>query len=102
MASTKPRSVRVPDELWEASAAEAKANYETISDVVIRALVAYCEGGRTVAARQIARAETAEVRVANWEAVSAARSAETDRELAAAVATVLGLKAEASTPKAGA
>lgn len=38
---TPRRTVRVPDTLWEAAAAKADENGETVSDVVRRALERY-------------------------------------------------------------
>ena len=43
---TKARSIRVPDELWEAAKAIAENRYETLSDVIRRALVTYVETNR--------------------------------------------------------
>lgn len=40
---TKARSVRIPDELWEAAKAVADSRYETLSEVIRRALVNYVE-----------------------------------------------------------
>lgn len=38
---TPPRSVRVPDDLWNRAKAQAEKREETVSDVVIRALQEY-------------------------------------------------------------
>jgi hypothetical protein len=38
---TPPRSVRVPDELWDAAKAKAAAEGRTITDVVVAALRRY-------------------------------------------------------------
>lgn len=38
---TPPRSIRVPDELWQAAQAKAAARGETVTDVLIRALERY-------------------------------------------------------------
>ena len=38
---TKVRSVRVPDDIWEAAKAEAEAREETVSDVIVAALEKY-------------------------------------------------------------
>lgn len=38
---TPARSVRVPDALWHAAQARAAENGETVSDVLVRALVRY-------------------------------------------------------------
>jgi len=39
--NTPPRSVRIPDELWQAAAAEAERRGETITDAIVRALKRY-------------------------------------------------------------
>lgn len=44
MAATMPRPIRVPDEEWHAALAAARANGETLTDVVRRALRAYAAG----------------------------------------------------------
>jgi len=44
MAPTMPRPIRVPDPEWHAALAAARANGETLTDVVRRALVAYATG----------------------------------------------------------
>lgn len=46
MTATPPRSVRVPDPLWDAARTTAEANDETITDVIIRALTRYTKRGR--------------------------------------------------------
>lgn len=38
---TRPRNVRVDDELWQAALAKAEENGEKVSDVIRRALVDY-------------------------------------------------------------
>lgn len=43
---TPQRTVRIADDLWEASAAAAAANGETLSDVIRRALAAYVRRNR--------------------------------------------------------
>ena len=45
MTPTPPRSVRIPDELWDAARVTADANGETITDVVVRALTRYVKRG---------------------------------------------------------
>jgi hypothetical protein len=47
---TRARSVRVPDDLWDAALAATAANGETVSDVVRRALAVYVGGVETRAA----------------------------------------------------
>lgn len=37
----RPRSVRVPDDLWAAAKAEAERRGETVTDVLLRALRRY-------------------------------------------------------------
>lgn len=39
--SSKPRSIRVPDDLWAAAQAKAAQRRETVTDVVLRALKRY-------------------------------------------------------------
>jgi hypothetical protein len=39
--ATKRRTVRVPDELWDAAKRKAADRDETITDVIIRALARY-------------------------------------------------------------
>jgi hypothetical protein len=41
MASTPPRSVRVPDALWTAATAKAAEQGETVTAVLVRALERY-------------------------------------------------------------
>jgi predicted HicB family RNase H-like nuclease len=41
MASTPPRSVRVPDALWTAATAKAAEQGVTVTDVLVRALERY-------------------------------------------------------------
>lgn len=38
---TKPRSVRIPDELWQAAKVKADQRGETVTDVIVRALERY-------------------------------------------------------------
>lgn len=38
---TRPRNVRVDDELWQAALAKAEENGEKVSDVIRRALIEY-------------------------------------------------------------
>ena len=38
---TPPRSIRIPDPLWEAAKAKAAERGETVTDVVVRALERY-------------------------------------------------------------
>lgn len=38
---TRPRSVRVPDPLWEAARIRASEKGETVTDVLVRALERY-------------------------------------------------------------
>lgn len=38
---TPPRSVRIPDELWQAAKTKAAENGETVTDVIVRALERY-------------------------------------------------------------
>jgi macrodomain Ter protein organizer (MatP/YcbG family) len=38
---TPPRSVRVPDELWEKAKAEAERRGETVTDAIVRYLTRY-------------------------------------------------------------
>ena len=39
--NTPPRSVRIPNDLWEAARAEAERRGETITDAIVRALKRY-------------------------------------------------------------
>lgn len=41
VANTRVRGVRIDDELWEAALERAKAERETVADVIRRALLAY-------------------------------------------------------------
>lgn len=43
---TTARNVRIPDQLWNDAKAVADARYETVSDVIRRALVDYVEKNR--------------------------------------------------------
>ena len=43
---TKIRTVRVDNELWEAAQEKAKRRRETVSAVIVRALLAYVEEER--------------------------------------------------------
>ena len=47
MNSTPIRTLRVPDDLWEAAQARAEERGETVTDVLIRALKRYVRGGQT-------------------------------------------------------
>jgi hypothetical protein len=38
---TPPRSIRIPDDLWNAAKAKAAERGETVTDVVVRALERY-------------------------------------------------------------
>lgn len=38
---TPPRSVRIPDELWQAAKAKAAERGETVTDVIVKALERY-------------------------------------------------------------
>jgi hypothetical protein len=49
---TPARSVRVPEDLWQAAKASAEKKNETVSDVIVRALRRYTSG-RTAAAAAI-------------------------------------------------
>lgn len=40
---TPPRSVRVPDEVWQAAKAEAERRGETVSDAIVRFLNRYAK-----------------------------------------------------------
>lgn len=40
---TPPRSVRVPDEVWQAAKAEAERRGETVSDAIVRFLARYAK-----------------------------------------------------------
>lgn len=41
MVQTPPRSVRIPDWLWEAAKSAAERSGETVTDVIVRALKSY-------------------------------------------------------------
>ena len=41
MAKTPTRTVRVPEDLWQAAKARAEEKGETVSDVIVRALKRY-------------------------------------------------------------
>lgn len=43
---TTTRSVRIPDDEWEAAKAAAEANGETVTDVVRRSLIRYVSADR--------------------------------------------------------
>lgn len=43
---TKPRSVRVPDEIWDAAKAEAARRGETVTDALLRFLRRYGKDSR--------------------------------------------------------
>lgn len=42
---TRPKSLRIPDALWNAALKKAQENGETLTAVVVRALERYLEGG---------------------------------------------------------
>lgn len=44
MAVTPPRSVRVPDAIWEAATARAKAEGTTVTAIILTALTRYTKG----------------------------------------------------------
>lgn len=44
--STPPRSVRVPDHIWQAATARAKAEGTTVTAIVVAALTKYGKGKR--------------------------------------------------------
>lgn len=44
MGVTPPRSVRVPDAIWQAASARAKAEGTTITAVILAALTRYAKG----------------------------------------------------------
>lgn len=44
MGNTPPRSVRVPDAIWQAASARAKAEGTTITAVILAALTHYAKG----------------------------------------------------------
>lgn len=44
MGNTPPRSVRVPDGVWQAASARAKAEGTTITAVILAALTRYAKG----------------------------------------------------------
>lgn len=46
MPNTKPRAVRVSDELWEAAKATAAEQGETVTDVITEALRRYVRRGK--------------------------------------------------------
>lgn len=41
MANTRPKSLRIPDDLWAAALEKAQAEGRTLTDVVVRALERY-------------------------------------------------------------
>lgn len=43
---TPPRSVRVPDHVWDAARARAQAEGTTVTAVILRALTRYAKGGK--------------------------------------------------------
>jgi predicted transcriptional regulator len=45
MTPTPPRSVRVPDDLWQAAQEIAMTHGETVTDVITRALARYVKRG---------------------------------------------------------
>ena len=44
MTNTPPRSVRVPDAIWQAATARAKAEGTTVTAVILAALTRYAKG----------------------------------------------------------
>lgn len=46
MTATPSRNIRIPDDLWHAAQTKAAANYETVTAVIIRALVDYTKKQR--------------------------------------------------------
>lgn len=44
MSATPPRSVRVPDVVWQAASARAKAEGTTVTAVILAALTRYAKG----------------------------------------------------------
>jgi NRPS condensation-like uncharacterized protein len=44
MGNTPPRSVRVPEPIWQAATARAKADGTTITAVILTALTRYAKG----------------------------------------------------------
>lgn len=58
--NTKPRSVRVADDSWEAAKAVAAAKGETVTDVVVRALEAYVRNGEYLLPEFAPRTELAQ------------------------------------------
>ena len=43
---TPPRSVRIPNDVWDAAKARAEAEGTTVTAVILRALIRYAKGGR--------------------------------------------------------
>ena len=41
MADTRPKSLRIPDDLWAAALEKAQADGRTLTDVVVKALARY-------------------------------------------------------------
>ena len=41
MADTRPKSIRIPDELWQAALEKAQAEGRTLTDVVVKSLERY-------------------------------------------------------------
>ncbi len=41
---TPPRSIRIPDDVWEAAKAEAERRGETVTDAILRFLQRYGRG----------------------------------------------------------
>lgn len=46
MAATTNHNIRIPDRLWDDAKAIAEGRYETLSEVIRRALVEYVEKNR--------------------------------------------------------
>lgn len=42
----RPRSVRVPDHIWDAARARAQAEGTTVTAVILRALTRYAKGAK--------------------------------------------------------
>lgn len=47
MTVTPIRNIRIPDDLWQAAKAKADSRHETVSAVIVRALVDYTQTGAT-------------------------------------------------------
>lgn len=44
MTNTPPRSVRIPDPIWDQATARAKAEGTTVTAVILKALTSYAKG----------------------------------------------------------